>query len=318
MVDHDVHVRKIGKEFSTIRKPHLEILQPLVEYAKEQSELPVVYDVTRLNPPYFHEYTFTEFLGCLYISPQSTEVAARLVDFASKTETEQSSFNIVTEIFKRNEFEPTLDKYRLNNEEIENYPKKVVFIPGDNIFKPMISREILTRIMIENDECKIKPHPMTSPDLIRVLGREFGYRRILDPMLSGWNCLKHAQEVYCSTSTEMGIYASILEKPIYNIGNFFNEAKGAYSPFYRLLWNKAPDECSDILYNVLNSPYSGVFHPKDPDVRNKIKTFFAKSLEIREDMKPLVYEIGPTEWADIQMSKITPQPQKDKNAVSSN
>lgn len=310
--DSEVHVRKIGKEFSDIRKPHLEVLQPLVDHAKTLTDLPLVYDVTRLHPPAYTEFSFTEFLGCLYISPQSIEVATRLVDHAANHDTEYDNFNIVQEIFKRQDFEPTLDKYSLNNTELSHYPSKIIFTPGDNIFKPMISREILTRVMVEHEDCMIKPHPMSSNELIRFLGREFGYRRIIEPSSSGWHCLMKAETVYCSTSTELGIYAGLLNKEIINIGNFFNECRGAYSPFYRIIWNLDKSERQDALTNILNSPYSGVFHPKDPDVKKKMQDFFSLSADIRKYLKPMAYEIGPTEWADIQMSKLQV---KDKEVV---
>ena len=304
--DNDTHVRKVGSDFAKMRKPHLQKIQPLIDHAKQVSTLPVVYDITRLHHPYFNEFTYTEFLGCLYISPQSVEVAARLTQKAFE-DTNLYEFDIVGKIFERNKEEKTLDKYNLKLEEDTLNPKKVVFIPGDNVFKTIISREILTTVMMTHEDCLIKPHPMSTGDLLRTLGREFGYRRIIEPLASGWKCLQDAEEVYCSTATEMGIYAALLEKPIHNIGNYLLEARGAYTPFYRLMWNKSIPDTRATVEKILNSPLSGVFHHDDPLAKEKIETFFKAAMEIRSYMKPLTHEIGLTEWADLQQSKLVPQ-----------
>lgn len=313
LVNEETHIKKIGKEFAEKRAPHLTQLAAPLELAQKICPLPMSYDVTRLQHPYFNEFSYTEFLGCLYISPQSAEIAARMIEAADIDQRHSFGFMTYKEILNRKQADGTLDKYTLEADaELNPDAKKIAFVPGDNIFTTAISKELLARFM-DDPEAYIKPHPMTTPNLTRMLGREFGYHRILEPMHSGWKYLQQATEVHVSTTTEMGIYAAMLGKPIHNIGNYFLEARGCYVPFYRLLWNKNIAQNEMTIKRVLASPLSGVFHPEDPDLEEKMFIFFDSCMKLREFFKPRVQEIGISEWIDIQASKMNANKPKDSN-----
>lgn len=299
--DHEMHVKRVGKDFAEMRKPHLLELQKLQNLAKELSPLPISYDVTKIQPPYFNEFTCTELLGCLIISPQSSEVSARITE---QYESKSYYFPVHEYILNRKDQNKTLDKYKLDTKLKYKDLNTVIFLPGTNLLKSAVSKEKVTEILFEDETALLKPHPMTNPDTIRMLGREYGYHRIIEPLYSGWLCLQEAKNIYVTTTTEMGLYATLLEKPINNIGNVFTNGKGAYNSIYRLLWNKSPKEAKDILIKCLASPYSGVIHPNDPYATKKMTDYFNLAMKIREDMRPRVFEIGPTEWADIQLNKI--------------
>lgn len=298
LADRGVQDRKITPEFAALRGPHLDRLAPLEELVRELAPLPVSYDVTRLQLPFFQEFTYTEMLGGLYVAPQSSEMAARMAA-AADGDLAEHAFDAADAVIQC-----AGDKYRL--ESSEGWAKKVAFLPGSNIFAEAVSREALTRLMHEDPEVVIKPHPMTGLELVRHLGRSFGYHRVLDPMASGWNCLVAAEVAYVTTTTEMGLYAVLRTTPIANLSAFPAEARGVYNPFYRLLWRESTIGRLRCLRRVLSSPLSGFVHPDDPNPRGRLERYFAAAMAAREPFRPLVHEIEPAAWS----AAIAPRSQK--------
>lgn len=281
--DPAIQNKKIGKDFAAMRGGHLSALSGVEAVIREKAPLLASYDINRAQPPYFHEFTYTECLGeGLLVSPQSTEASARLVQKA--LEFSDQGFDAASAVMDQRQQRGTLDKYKLASGQLN--VKAVAFIPGSNMFHDMVSREALSRAMFEDDELVIKPHPLTDGKLIGELCSIFGHQRILDPKLSGDACLVSAERVYACTTTEMGLYAVLMGKPIHNVGNFFNEGRGAYSAFYRQLWNKTPDEAKATLSHILASPLSGFMHKDDPNVAGRIQTYFDAAMEVRASLKP--------------------------------
>lgn len=302
LADRAAQDRKITPAFAALRGEHLARLGPLEELARELAPLPISYDVTRLQPPFFQEFTYTEMLGGLYVAPQSCEIAARLAREAAG-DLEQCAFSPADAVMSA-----AGDKYRLQPAAAGEQPAKVAFLPGSNIFSEAVSREALTRLMHEDPDVWIKPHPMTAPELLRQLGRSFGYHRILDPMASGWACLQAAEIAFVTTTTEMGLYAVLLGKRIVNLSAFQAEPRGVYNPFYRLLWSLEPSDRRVRLRAALASPCSGFVHPDDPDPRGRLERFFARAMAMRELMRPLVHEFDAAAWA----AAAAPRPQRSE------
>jgi hypothetical protein len=314
MIKTDVHqqklsddqTEKIGTEFNKRRGVHLKKLEPLEELCRLLAPLPMSYDVMRLQPPYFNEFTYSEMLGCLYVSPQSSEVSARLCVEALDDDY-QYDFDVAAALLKRG----AIDKYQLDA--TEPTFERVVFLPGSNMYHDAISKENLHRLMFDSTDVAIKPHPMTNPDHQRYLGIHFGYHRVLDPKSSGLAHLNAAQEVFVAATTEMGLYAVLMEKRVRNITSFNYESRAVFNSFYRLLWNKPLDEAKQILCKLLNSPISGFFHPDDPQLEEKIKRYFETAMQWRDAYRPLVNELGPTDWTTAVVNR--GRPKGDQNAV---
>lgn len=311
---YDAQDEKISPEMAARRAPHLAALEPLDRLARELTPLPISYDVMRLQPPYFHEFSYTEMLGCVWITPQSSELAARVVESAL-ADTELWPFDAAANL-------PLRDKYLSDG--CRARPKKVAFLPGNNVFHHAVSPEILLRLLHEDPEVVLKPHPLTNDELKRHLGRGVmgGYSRILKPSLSAAALLPHLKVAYVTTSTEMGLYAVLMNIEIRNLTRLPFEPRGTYTPFYRLLWGLSKPKAKDRLRRLLNSPLSGFFHPDDPDVRQKMEIYFANAMRLREPFRPLVQEFTPDRWAELispsvpQPARPTPTPQKEPaNAV---
>lgn len=280
--------------FQNLRKPHLQRLLPIEEMIRKLAPLPISYDVGRIQSPHFHEFTYTEMLGGVVVSPQSSEVATRL---ACEHCVKEESFDINAMLDARLRATGTLDKYELQEPISLPEATKIIFTPGSNLFLRLVSKELLFRAMDDKDVI-IKTHPLTNDDNFRMLGREFGYHRIAKPMESGWHYLSQATEVYCTTATEMGLYAVLNNIPIFNIGNYFTEAGGTFYPFYRGLWSMAIEARHKTLLQRLCSSTSGWLHPDDPQTEAKARIFFKTAMDYRELFRPRAVELTAVQHQD--------------------
>lgn len=278
---------KVG-DFAVHRKKSLhEKLGPVEKLVRQYSPLPITYDIGRLQLPYFSEFTYTDTLDAVYVTPQSVEVAAIMAQRALDDDTnERYDFNKSFE-YGRNEL-GTFDKYNLNLETGE-IPEKVVFPPGSNLFYKMVSKENLFRLMYEDQEVMIKPHPLSNYDLLRKLGRDFGYHRLIGQNSSGYKVLNKVKVMWGTTASEMPIRAALLGKQIYNIGNFFEEQIGSHTPVCRLLFNKSGEEAKTRATRILGSPLSGFFWPEDPNLEENIKFYFSEVMNQRNKHKTTMY-----------------------------
>lgn len=309
MVLHDLHRERIGDHkhaerlgpLAGRRGKHLGKLKPVEDLLHAKAPLPASFDVSRGQPPYFNEFSYTECLGLLMVQPQSSEIAARLVAFAAEAENPFSEFDVSAKI-------ANCDKYLLD----DGAPAEldaVAFPTGSNIFDMCVSREAMDRAMHRDPGLMIKLHPITSPGLIERLGVLYGYHRLIGPTVSGWACLNRASTIYTTTSSEMGLYGFLIGKPVLNITAYGFEAQGSYNSYYRLLWELSPEDATATLKRVLNSPYSGLFHPDDPNLEAKMEHYFAKAMELREQFKPLVYEYEPRDYAQLVNHQLRKRPQ---------
>lgn len=285
---------RIGAEFAGKRGSHLKCLSSFEDLIREHAPLPTSSDVARTQPAYFNEFTYTECMGCLWVTPQSSEIAARMMLKASQ-DTRTRAFDVYSRLTPR-------DKYDLGSTPPPPASKTIAFVPGSNCFKDAVSREQLTRLLHSTDAL-VKLHPLSNFDLVRDLGREFGYHRLLDPKDSGFYYLDQAETVWTAATSELGLYAVIQGKPIFNLTTYHFEARSSYSPFYFLLWSKSVEERRELLRRMVNSPYSGFVHPDDPNVVDKLREYFKEIMTLREVFKPLMYELSSAEYSDAFMQK---------------
>lgn len=285
------HQKEKISDFAKHRKKSLhERLGPVEKLLRELSPLPVTYDIGRLQLPFFTEYTYNDSMDAIYISPQSTEVAAIMAERALDDET-NPRFDFTASFEKGKSEKDTYDKYNLVTDIFEppQIRKKIVFPPGSNLFNKLVSKEILYRLMHEDPSVMIKPHPLSNNDLLRKLGRDFGYHRLIGPTASGYKLLENADFIWGTTASEMPIRAALLGIPVFNVGNFFEEQVGSHMPVNRLLWNQRGEEAKHRATRILSSPLSGFFFPEDPNLKENIKLYFTETLRVRERFKTLTY-----------------------------
>lgn len=284
--DKTLQAKKIGPDFADMRGDHLHELTAAEAVIRAAAPLPISYDVSRTQPPYFSEYTYTECLGSgLLVSPMSVEASARMVQMA--LDHPDQGFDAASAVLDQVQRRGTLDKYKLDAREAPT-AKAVAFLPGSNIFREAVSLEALSRAMHDDDELVIKPHPMTGREAIGELCSRFGFGRVVVPSVSGHACLMVAERVYTVTTSEMGLYAVLMNKPVRNVGDFWNEGRGTYSAFYRPLWGHSVEDAKATLTHALNSPYGGYMHKDDPALADRVSTYFAGAMQVRAFLKPLI------------------------------
>ena len=301
-MDDAKHADRLGP-MADRRGAHLARLSPVEAMVHANSPLPCSYDVSRGQPPFFNEFTYTECLGMLFVQPQSSEIGARLLAHAADAPHE-FDFDVADMV-------AGCDKYRLAD--IDAAYRSVVFPPGGNIFNICMSREAMDRAMAVDPDLMIKLHPLTNTGLIEMLGMSYGYHRLIDPTASGWSVLAKADTIHVTTASEMGLHGFLLGKDVRNVTAYGFESQGTFNAIYRLLWGLGADEAKAVLMRVLNSPYSGLFHPDDPNLSEKMNLYFAKAMELRAFFKPLVREYEPREYAQLvnhQLRAKKPEPPK--------
>lgn len=274
---------KIGAEFGNGHYQKLQLFKDLVLKAEELCPLEMSYDVSRVQHPYFLEFTWTTMLGGIYVSPQSGWLAALIADQAAQDR-------------KAKPYTPPVaDKYELegNDSAIDH----VVFIPGSNAFGATVSIEKLTGLMRSEPGAMIKPHPLTNPATIREIGREFGYHRILKPTSSGMDLLRSCKVAYVAGS-EIGLQGVLLGKDVVDISNVMREARVGLGPVFAML-----KEHPESLPRFLGSDLGGFFLPDMPDLAGRMSRYFANAMKRREVFKPPIREIGHTEYADFLSGK---------------
>lgn len=303
LVDNKVHEKKIGESVN-LRQPHLNDLKELEQKIRNLCPLEYcTYDVVRFSKPYFREFSYTEMMGGLLVTPTSSEIAIQTTSFAINNPVDELNPHIQDFFGERIEKQGGLDKYKLNQEISKKNVKKIVFLPGSNIFGELVSKENLARLLWEDSDVYVKFHPFTHEGTIRALCGDFGYERFIDPMESGWEYLFNAEEIWVTSATELGFYGVLFDKTVHNISNFFAEQKGAFYPIFKHVIGKEKEVAKENLLQLLSSPYSGFFMPNDPDVDSKIKLFYKKSMELREPHKPMIFESNNVQLVQREIQK---------------
>jgi len=258
------------------------------------------YDVSSVQGTDFHEYTYTEFpAGGVYICTQSREINCRLQDFAAKEESGKAGEEALEKFI--NAF---ADKYVLNElpEKYKNIDD-IIFLPGHNLLD-LADLEIVERIIFEDPEAMIKPHPLTIPDVVQRIAGKMGWDRIIDKDVSGAELLKNCKTVYTTTASEFSITGTALGKNVKNISVFSGEGAGVYLPFARIMTitqrKEGIEAAQRKLGNILACKWSGLIFEFQDDYEERIDAYYKKSQELRELYKPLAQGRGLVDEAKKQ------------------
>lgn len=268
--------RLVGKIERSDRNAWAETLEPTI---RRLSPFPISYDVTTTQPSNFSEYTYTEFAGGVYISTQSVDINCRIMNLAAKEECTDKDFlarwsNIIK------------DKYKLDCDESEDYPEKIVFLPANNCMD-LISFESLCRVIHEDDKARVKPHPLIDEQATKTIALKVGWNKMIPAKKSGMHYLHNSKIVYSSSCSELCVLGAMLGKDVRNVGNFFHESEGAYYAMTREIF--LSEDPQKAIKNMASCEYSGIIFPwhTEEEAEARVKAFFEKSLQIRKQYAPL-------------------------------
>lgn len=257
------------------RAPRNDWAKSIESKIRSACPLPITYDVDSNQSPGFSEFSYTEFLGGVYLNTQSVEINSRLIEAASQL---ASTRDCITNLCS------VSDKYELEAPDVHEWPKKVGFMVGHNLFD-LVSSESLARTAFENRDFYLKPHPLTNDDYAGRIAHLIGWDRMLKTGLSGVDFVRHCEDAYVTTATELCSLAVAHGKRVHNLSNFFNESSGVYYPINRLLFKA--QEPQKTLNNIVDCKFSGVLFSWMTDIDERMRAYFDKSLELREAFRPV-------------------------------
>jgi hypothetical protein len=257
------------------------------DLVRSLSPWPITYDVGAIQGNDFSEFTYTEFAGGgIWVNTQSREINCRLIDFASKVDSGKEG----EELFEK--FVASFsDKYVMEelDEKYKNI-KHVVFLPGHNLLD-LVDTEALTKLLKEEDDVQVKPHPLTHGDAIRLVSRKCGWQKVLPKNISGAKLLEQCETVYSTTASEMIITGAALGKTVYDLSVYSASGAGVYQPIHRIISylqkREGKEAAKKAIANIIACPWSGVVFKFHDNYEERIKMYFDKALELRELYRPL-------------------------------
>ena len=274
LVSYGESFKRLG---NTTRVVSYEKMKHVEDAILKYSHLPASADVSPIHPPFFTEFTYTDVLGGMYLRTFSAEINNRLV---------LKSLGIIEKKQYEIEFLKNInDKYKLTCPDVKY--ENVIFLPGHNIFDQVVDQQKLFELMDSDDSIVIKPHPISGDVLIRNLGQNFGYKRILDKDLAGHTLVLNCKNVYSVTTSELPIVAMLNGIPYHDITNYLSSYSGVLSPVTNYARKYSIDQRKQIILNLLLSEDSGFILPSmgTEEIKNRINKYCERALKEREVFK---------------------------------
>ena len=257
------------------------------------SPLPITFDIRPIHDYYFSEFSYHDIFGGLVICTMNPEITARIVDHVFHAEED-----IVVENHCKKLEKILFDKYVLNTTLQRPEAKKIIFLPGSNLMNAL-DRELIDRIMFNNEDVYLKLHPITGQEMIRQLGIKYGYYRLLSTEESGIEYLKQAEEVFTTCNSEIGIYAAALGKKFMDITSFECMAELTYWSMYRLFVPGNLEHNKLVVNKILSSKGSGWILPWHTDIEDRINEYFNRAMMLRQFFKPLAPKVNRTRLKSV-------------------
>ncbi len=266
---------RIGDDLKRKDKENLFCVK-VEEMFESISPLPISFDVTCLQAPFFSEFCYTDVMGGMYLKSQNNEINARIM--------EQAVINCENEELPKDAKEYLTDKYVLCEVDAQ-VPKKVVFLAGSNLLG-IESKEMLLPLLWSDPLLAIKPHPNITPDGLKYMSGEYGWDRIIDPNISGHALLTQCEVAYSTSNSEIGLVAAIIKKPHADITSIFHFERLVYSCIHRLLHPEDVDHNYKVVARAFNSTESGLIPPWAENIEERIIGFIDASMRIRKHFRP--------------------------------
>ena len=245
----------------------------------------ISYEIHCRQPTDFTEYTYFEAFGCLNLTTQSMEINTRIILHASTYTKGQNNT-------AQNIIDTLQDKWLPDGELQIKDAGKVMFFPGGNL-NWIVNMDNMNRAVFD-ENWMIKPHPVTAPDYLAELRRQFTIRNLYEPTISGIALLKQASQVGFTTASELGIVAMCLGIPSRDFTRFQFEHHGAMFPIYyairKSLETASPASPASILSRLMQCPWSGVIPLNTPndEALHRMNEFKEKAIAYRALYRPLI------------------------------
>jgi len=233
----------------------------------DKRNIELSHDTMAEEPLNFKSIGYGYCAGSIIAYPQSTAAYnTYLIEAISPIN--QSKYNDNTSIFAN-----PIDKYKAKEEFSATDLDTLVVLPGTNILRSLVDRNLLYKLAKEGAYAKI--HPITVPEDIEELTRIFD-KKIIGNEYGLYNLFNKAENIYTTTASETAIYATMNNKNLYSLEEAGHKFKGAYSPIINFLfWTDNKEDRKQLFNALYNSSISNIFNPKD-NYKLRIDNFLNK------------------------------------------
>lgn len=254
------HFNKLNVKINSLASVE-KVEQYLIEKCKAIG-IDLSHDTMAEEPLSFKSIGYGYCAGSIIAYPQSTQAYnAYLIDAVRVGGTSVDN----TPLFSK-----PVDKYTPSKQFNKQHIEKLVVLPGTNILKSLVDKNIL--LTLAQEKAYVKIHPITTKEDINLLTSIFK-DRVIGSDYGLYDVFKVADTIYTTSASESAIYATMLEKPLFSIEEEGHNFRGAYSPMINtLFWSKDMETRKQMFNAIYNSSISNIFHPNG-DYKARIDSF---------------------------------------------
>ena len=272
---------RIGE--TPVKDEYLEFALEVEQWLESRNApLPVTFDVAHCQPPFYSEYTYSDFAGGIWVRSLSAEFNSRYFQALFQQDLPKDN---VWPVDHRAEGSmtkiPWREKYDLKHTGRESKAEKnnhnIIFLAGTNLFQN-IAWEIVDREIYSFDKTLIKPHPLTNDDGLKKLSKRYGWHRIIDLNDSGYYWYSQAETISTTANSELFVRSIIDGKLKECLTKISTIAKASYFPFFRM--SQLVDYGKEIEEEILN-PWSGFVFPQQ-QWKTRLKAYFETTMDFRK------------------------------------
>jgi hypothetical protein len=228
----------------------------------EKRGINLSHDTMAEEPLEFKSIGYGFCAGSIIAYPQSTQAYNAYLIEAMRKSTDSKDYSDM--------FSNPIDKYTAKKKFKIKKIDKLVVLPGTNILRSLVDKNILLRLAKEKAYAKV--HPIMNKEDTKIMKSIFK-DRLIGAEYSLYDVFNVADSIYTTTASESAIYATMNDKNLYSIEEDGHNFRGAYSPIINtLFWAKNKQDRRNTFNTLCNSSISNVFNPKD-DYEIKINNF---------------------------------------------
>lgn len=276
---------RIGGVQKSATLDHLKEVEKYFEKAVKKYRIEVSYDVIANELPYFKTLNYTEWAHCFMMHPLQQELRMKQMVDAYNDDAEQR-VDYVTYFADRIK-KGQSNKYAHIKSDIGNVKGRevLVVLVGSNKLKERICLNKLRWVKDTfEDDVYIKPHPLTTYQLVGELKDLFGNDTVLDRDADMYAYLLQADTIFTSHMSESAVYSVSLGKTIEPIDVYNKVEQGSFYHINKFLFDS--EDPRAWINRALNSHKSGIINPLiDDQWRQKIDLYLEYIMTLRDKYK---------------------------------
>ncbi len=266
---------RIGDDLKRKDKENLFAVK-VEEIFEKKAPLPTSFDVSCTQPHYFSEFSYNDLMGGIVLKTQNMEVNARVMEYAVKTCNDESYPSDAKDFLE--------DKYDLQKSHIKA-PRKIIFLAGSNLLG-IENKEMILPMLWSDPSVAIKPHPNMTREGLQHFAYDYGWDKLIDKDISGFELLNGCEVAYSTSNSELGMVSAVMKKPHADITSVFHFGRLTYSHIHRLFRPMNVEHNYRTFARVFNSKESGFIPHWATDIEERVDRYIELAMKVREVFKP--------------------------------